>query len=120
MRALSLSDNNTGDGWSAKPSTQTSRSETSGRVLQVAINLVFGIPFLWCLLYAVRGPLWWGSHKVLGDDIGRISSLVWVMAAATGALWLGVSLLLSAVPARKFVGALLVLLGSALLVGLHP
>lgn len=118
MFALSLRDN-TGDGSSAKSAARTSRSETSGGFLQVAINLVFGVPFLWCLLYAVRGPMWWGAHKVLGDDIGRISALVWVMVAATGALWLGVSLLFSAVPARRFVAALLVLLGGALLVGLH-
>jgi hypothetical protein len=89
-------------------------------VLQVAINLVFGAPFLWCLVSAVRGPLWWGSHRLLGDGVGRSSTLVWVTAAALGALWLGVSLMLATLPARKAAGVLLVLAGCALLVGFHP
>ena len=62
----------------------------SGAACQFTPSIVFGTPFLWCLLGAVRGPLWWGSHRLLGDGIGRDSMLAWAMVAALGALWLGV------------------------------
>jgi uncharacterized membrane protein len=99
------------------------RGSDEGRarsVLQTAINIVFGFPFLWCLVGAVRGPLWWSTHRLLGDGIGRNFSFVWAMVAALGALWLGVSLMFAPARVRRFTGVLLVLTGCALLLGFHP
>jgi hypothetical protein len=100
--------------------SEASVVDHSRTILQIAINIVFGMPFLWCLLGAVRGPIWWGSHRLLGDGIGRDSAFVWAAVAALGALWLGVSLMVAPARGRRTVGVLLVLTGSALLVGFHP
>jgi uncharacterized membrane protein len=109
-----------GEAWRDCSTTEGPKVGASRTVLQIAVNLVFGTPFLWCLLIAVRGRVLWDSHRVFGDGIGRGSTLIWVMAAALGALWLGVSFLLTTVRARTFAGALLVLVASVLLVGFHP
>jgi hypothetical protein len=106
--------------WQERAPSERSDADRSRAILQIAINIVFGTPFLWCLLGAVRGPLWWGSHQLLGDGIGRDSMLVWAMVAALGALWLGVSLVLAPVRGRRLAGVLLILTGCALLVGFHP
>jgi hypothetical protein len=100
--------------------TEYLQVSTARRVLQVAVNIVFGLPFLWCLLIAVRGRDLWSSHRVFGDGIGRNADLLWMVAAAMGALWLGVTLMLTAARAGRIAGALLVVVGGALLVGFHP
>jgi hypothetical protein len=74
-----------------------------------AIHVVFGTPFLFCLFLAVRGYLWVGSHRVLGDAVGRSFYLIWAITACLGSLWLGVSLMLHPVQGRRAAGALLVL-----------
>src|SRR5450432_3030517 len=74
--------------------------DRSRTILQVAVNLVFGTPFLWALLVAVRGRTLWQSHRIFGDAIGNATS-IWIMVAATGALWLGVSLMLASAPRAK-------------------
>jgi hypothetical protein len=97
-----------------------SRVAGSGSGLQIAINLVFGSPFLWCLLGALRGHLWWGSHQLIGDGVGRGSHVIWATAFALGSFWLGVSLMLTSSAARsRSLGLLLVVAGAALLVGFH-
>jgi len=93
---------------------------TSRSILQIAINLVFGTPFLWCLLVAVRGRVLWDSHRIFGDGLGRNSALIWAMVAALGALWLGVSLMLASISNKRPAGGILVLLGCALLIWFHP
>ena len=93
-------------------------SDTSLPIVQIAINLVFGTPFLACLFVAVRSKIAWGyrSLEVAGHEFGPY---IWTLAAALGALWLGVSLLLHPVRARRSAGAMLVLAGSALIVLLN-
>jgi hypothetical protein len=104
----------------ARPGSNATETDTSGRILRAAVNLVFGMPFLFCLLTATRGHLWLQTHRMLGDGVGRAAPLLWPVIASLGALWLGVSLMLQPVPQRRPTGALLVLAGSALLVLLHP
>ncbi len=93
-------------------------TDTSLPLLQIAINLVFGAPFLACLFVAFRSNIGWGyrSLEFAGHGFGPY---VWTMAAALGALWLGMSLLLHPVRARRPAGAMLVLAGSALIVLLN-
>lgn len=93
---------------------------TSRKVLQLAVNIVFGLPFFWCLLVAVRGRDMWNSHRVFGDGIGQNAHLLWIVVAAMGALWLGVSLMLMATRLGRIAGTLLVVMGGAVLVGFHP
>ena len=93
---------------------------TSRKVLQVAVNIVFGLPFLWSLLIAVRGRDLWNSHRMFGDGIGHDVGLLWMLVAAMGALWLGVSLMLMAARGGRIAGALLIVAGGMLLVGFHP
>jgi hypothetical protein len=108
----------------AAPEIDTSLSDaapetdTSLPILQIAVNLVFGPPFLLCLFVAVRGNVGWG-YRFLEGGGHSIAPYVWTMAAALGALWLGVSLLLHPVRARRPAGGLLVLAGSALIVLLN-
>ncbi len=90
-------------------------SDTSLPILQIAINIVFGTPFLACLFVASRGKLAWGYRLLEGGGHG-FGSYVWTMAVALGALWLGVSLVLHPARARRPAGALLMLVGSALIV----
>lgn len=93
-------------------------TDTSLPILQIAVNLVFGTPFLACLFVAVRSKIAWGYRfpEVGGHGFGPY---VWTMAAALGALWLGVSLVLHPVRPRRPAGALLMLAGSALIVLLN-
>ena len=93
-------------------------SDTSLPILQIAINIVFGTPFLACLLVAIRGKLAWGYRFLEGGGHG-FGPYVWTMAVALGALWLGVSLAVQPARARRPAGALLVLAGSALIVLLN-
>ena len=93
-------------------------SVTSLPILQIAINLVFGTPFLACLFVALRWNIGWG-YRLLDSVHSGTHPYVWTMAAALGALWLGVSLVLHRVRARRPAGALLVLAGSALIVLLN-
>ena len=102
------------------PPMKVPRVDRAEGALRVAINFVFGMPFLWTLLVAVRGPLWWGSHRVFGDGVGRYSTLAWVMVVALGAIWLGVSLLFSSTLARRVAGSGSILIGGALIVAFHP
>jgi len=94
------------------------KSDRSLPILQIAINIVFGTPFLACLLVAIRGKLAWGYRFLEGGGHGS-GPYVWTMAVALGALWLGVSLVLHPLRVRRPAGALLVLVGSALIVLLN-
>ena len=89
--------------------------DTSATVLQIAVNVVFGAPFLWGLLVAVRGRDLWHSHRLFGDALGRAATSMWLIVAASGALWLGVSLMLRPAPRLKIAGVLVVVLACALL-----
>jgi len=86
-------------------------------VLGIAVNVVFGTPFLWSLLVAVRGRILWQSHRLFGDVAARGATSMWVMVAATGALWLGVSLMLHSTPRGKLAGVVSGLVAFALLIG---
>jgi hypothetical protein len=119
MRALTTS-TFASDAWRDRSAKEGPKVSSSRSILQVAVNLVFGAPFLWCLLVAIRGRVLWDSHRIFGDAIGRNFALIWVMAAALGALWLGVTVMLAPTPGRRPAGGILVLLGFALLVGFHP
>jgi hypothetical protein len=92
---------------SANEGSEAARPEPS---LGLAINLVFGTPFLWSLLGALRGHLWWSCHLLIGDGIGRASHVVWAASPALGSFWLGVRLMVTSAAAR------LVVAGAALLV----
>ena len=99
------------------PTADELKVDRSRTVLQIAVNLVFGIPFLWGLLVAVRGRVMWQSHRIFGDGIGRSATSLWIMVAATGAMWLGVSLMLRSSPREKFAGLVSSLVALALLFG---
>jgi uncharacterized membrane protein len=103
-----------------RTSTAVPHSDRARKALRVAINFVFGMPFLWALVVAVRGPWWWAGHRLFEASLVRYSALLWGMVVALGALWLGVSLMFARARAGRLAGALLVLFGAALLVGLHP
>jgi hypothetical protein len=92
-------------------------TDTSLPILQIAINLVFGTPFLACLFVA-RSKIAW-VYRI--PEIGGYGFVpyVWTMTAALGALWLGVSLALHPVRARRPAGAFLMLAGTALIVLLN-
>ena len=92
--------------------------DRSRTLLQVAVNLVFGTPFLWALLVAVRGRTLWQSHRIFGDALGHAASM-WVMVAATGALWLGVRLMVASAPRAKAAGGIVALVACALLLWLR-
>ena len=119
MRALTTSAR-ADDASGNRSTTERSKVSKPRSILQIAVNLVFGTPFVFYLFVAVRGRVLWESHRIFGDGIGRNFALIWVMVAALGALWLGVSLMLASIPNRRHAGGLLVLLGCALLVRLHP
>lgn len=102
-------------GGAMRDAARSPESDTSMPILQIAVNIVFGTPFLWCLFVAVRGNVGWGYRFLEGGSTG-IAALIWPMAAALGALWLGVSLMLHPDRDRRPAGALFVLAGSALLV----
>ena len=87
-------------------------------LLRVAVNVVFGAPFLASLAFALRAPLWWRSRNVLADQIGGQPALLWATVAALGVLWLGAISLLAPVAWRRFTGALLVAVAGAMLVGI--
>jgi hypothetical protein len=87
--------------------------------LRVAVNVVFGTPFLASLAFALRAPLWWPNRNVLADPIGGHPALLWATVAALGILWLGTISVLAPVACRRVAGALLVTVGSALLVGIY-
>jgi hypothetical protein len=87
--------------------------------LRVAVNVAFGTPFLVSLAFALRAPLWWRSRNALADQIGGQPALLWATVAALGVLWLGAVFLLAPVARRRVAGALLVTVGSALLVGIY-
>ncbi len=91
--------------------------DISGTVVQIAVNVVFGMPFLWGLLVAVRGRDLWHSHRLFGDALGRATTSMWLAVAALGALWLGVGLMLRPAPRLKIAGVLVVVLACGLLVG---
>jgi uncharacterized membrane protein len=93
--------------------------DRSRTLLQVAVNLVFGTPFLWALLVAVRGRTLWQSHRIFGDALGHAATSMWIMVAATGALWLGVSLMLASAPRAKAAGGIAALVACALLLWLR-
>lgn len=105
-------------GGAMRDAARSPESDTSMPILQIAVNIVFGTPFLWCLFVAVRGNVGWG-YRLLDAGRSSMAPYVWTMAAALGALWLGVSLVLHPVRARRPAGALLVLAGSALIVLLN-
>ena len=88
-------------------------------MLRVAVNVVFGAPFLASLAFALRAPLWWRSRNVLADQIGGQPVLLWATVAALPVLWLGAISLLAPVAWRRIAGAPLVTDGSALLVGIY-
>lgn len=119
MSALSQSAMSSDLRWH-QASRETPRVDRGKQALHVAINFVFGMPFLWALLIAVRGPLWWGSHRLFGDSVSRLPALLWVMVVALGALWIGVSLMFAARRGTKLAGVLMVFLGTLLLVAFHP
>jgi hypothetical protein len=100
------------------PTADGRGEDISGTVLQVAVNIVFGAPFLWGLLVAVRGRDLWHSHRLFGDTLGRATTSMWLVVAASGALWLGVSLMLRPAPRLKTAGVLLVALACGLVVTL--
>jgi hypothetical protein len=56
------------------PTSVERDGDASGTVLQVAVNVVFGTPFLWGLLVAVRGRDLWHSHRLFGDALGRAAT----------------------------------------------
>ena len=87
-------------------------------LLRVAVNVVFGAPFLASLAFALRAPLWWRSRNVLADQIGGHPALLWATVAALGILWLGTNSVLAPVAWRRYAGALLIVVASALLVGI--
>lgn len=87
--------------------------------LRVAVNVVFGTPFLASLAFALRAPLWWRSRNVLADQIGGQPALLWATVAALGILWLGTISVLAPVAWRRVAGALLIIAASALLVGIY-
>ena len=118
MRALSYLTTAGETGWNPT-SIEAPRAHRATQALRVAINFVFGMPFLWMVLVAVRGPLWWGSHRLFGDGVGRYSALLWVMAAAVGALWLGVSLLFANTRRQRLAGTLLIIVAAAWFVALR-
>jgi hypothetical protein len=88
-------------------------------LLRAAIHVVFGVPFLCSLVVAIRLSLWWRNVNLLSDRIGSDLALLWTSAAALGMLWLGVLFLLTPAPPRKYAGALLVIVGSAVLFTVH-
>jgi hypothetical protein len=103
-----------------RSAAESPRVAGPGRGLQIAIHVVFGTPFLWCLLGALRGHLWWGVHQLIGDGVGDVSRVIWATTLALGSFWLGVSLMLMSSAARnKSVGLLLVLAGAGLLIAIH-
>ena len=87
--------------------------------LRVAVNVVFGTPFLASLAFALRAPLWWHSRNVLADQIGGQPALLWATVAALGILWIGAISLLAPVAWRRVAGALSVTAGSALLAAIY-
>jgi hypothetical protein len=89
-------------------------------LLRAAIHVVFGVPFLCSLAFAMRLSLWLRSRNVLSEQIGSNPALLWTMVAALGMLWLGVLSLLTPAPWRRYAGAFLVIAGSALLFAFHP
>lgn len=93
--------------------------DRSRTILQVAVNLVFGTPFLWALLVVVRGRTLWQSHRIFGDAIGHAATSMWIIVAVTGALWLGVSLMVAPAFRAKVAGGAAVLVACALLLWLR-
>lgn len=92
---------------------------TSAPILQIAVNIVFGTPFLACLFLAMRGSLWDGFRRLEAGGVA-IAAVIWPMTASLGAVWLGASLLLRPVSTTRaatvrIAGALLVLAGSTAL-----
>jgi hypothetical protein len=92
----------------------------SPALLQLALGVVFGIPFLYCAQGALRGRLFVGRLAYFGNDALISGYAAWVVTTALAALWLGLSLQLgsaSRVPERirNALGAVLTFAGVTVL-----
>ena len=105
--------------WHNRVHSADPRHWKPGTVLRAAIHVVFGMPFLYSLAFAIRGSPWWQTKNLLSDQISGNPALLWTTVAALGMLWLGVLSLLTPIRWRRYAGAFLVIAGSALLFAFH-
>jgi len=94
--------------------------KSTSRFDWIVVNLIFGVPFVYCLVGAASGHLFLPHGRGRGGDVVLSGPAAWSMVAGVTLLWIGLSVrlgLLRLLPdsARKIVEMIILFAGVALL-----